>query len=69
MNSTILKILKTIASVILVFTSFNIIVVIAFYFYLSDGVEFDLNKSNQTLNSLSKRFEIDFEEVVEHGGR
>ena len=60
MNSTILKILKTIASVILVFTSFNIIVIIAFYFYLSDGVEFNLNKSNQTLSSLTNRFELDF---------
>ena len=39
---------------------FTFIVIIAFYFYLSDGVEFDLNKSNQTLNSLTNRFEIDF---------
>ena len=62
MDSTALKILKTIASVLAAFFGFTIIVVIAFYFYLSDGVEFDLNKSNQTLNSLSKRFEIDFEE-------
>ena len=37
--------------------------IIAFYFYLSDGVEFNLNKSNQTLNSLTKRFELDFKET------
>ena len=62
MNSTVVKILKTIVSVLSAFFGFSVIVVIAFYFYLSDGVEFDLNKSNQTLSSLTKRFEIDFEE-------
>jgi len=60
MNSIVLKILKTIASVSVAFISFTIIVIIAFYFYLSDGVEFNLNKSNQTLSSLTNRFEIDF---------
>ena len=60
MNSTILKILKTIASVSVAFISFTIIFIIAFYFYLSDGVEFNLNKSNQTLSSLTNRFELDF---------
>ena len=62
MNSTVLKILKTIASVSVAFISFTIIVIIAFYFYLSDGVEFNLNKSNQTLSSLTNRFELDFDE-------
>ena len=60
MNSTVLKILKTIVSVTAAFVGFTFIVIIAFYFYLSDGVEFDLNKSNQTLSSLTNRFEIDF---------
>ena len=60
MNSTVLKILKTIASVSVAFISFTIIVIIAFYFYLSDGVEFNLNKSNQALSSLTNRFELDF---------
>ena len=60
MNSTVLKILKTIISVTAAFIGFTFIVIIAFYFYLSDGVEFDLNKSNQTLSSLTNRFEIDF---------
>ena len=60
MNSTVLKILKTIISVTSAFVGFTFIVIIAFYFYLSDGVEFDLNKSNQTLSSLTNRFEIDF---------
>ena len=62
MNSTILKILKTIASVAVAFLGFTVIVIIAFYFYLSDGVEFKLNKSNQALNSLTNRFELDFKE-------
>ena len=61
MNSIFVKILKTIASVAAAFFSFTIIIVIAFYFYLSDGVEFDIDKSNQTLSSLTKRFEIDFD--------
>jgi len=60
MSSIVLKILKTIASVTVAFISFTIIVIIAFYFYLSDGVEFNLNKSNQTLSSLTNRFELDF---------
>ena len=60
MNITVLKILKTIVSVTAAFVGFTFIVIIAFYFYLSDGVEFDLNKSNQTLSSLTNRFEIDF---------
>jgi len=62
MNSTIFKILRTIASVGAAFLGFTLIVIIAFYFYLSDGVEFKLNKSNQTLSSLTNRFELDFEE-------
>ena len=60
MNSTLSKILKTIASVTVAFISFTIIVIIAFYFYLSDGVEFNLNKSNKALSSLTNRFELDF---------
>ena len=62
MNRTIFKILRTIASVCAAFLVFTLIVIIAFYFYLSDGVEFKLNKSNQTLSSLTNRFELDFEE-------
>ena len=62
MNSTIFKILRTIASVGAAFVGFTLIVIVAFYFYLSDGVEFKLNKSNQTLSNLTNRFELDFEE-------
>lgn len=62
MNSIVVKIIKTIASVAAAFFGFTIIIVIAFYFYLSDGVEFDIDKSNQTLSSLTKRFEIDFDD-------
>ena len=60
MNSTIFKILRTIASVGAAFVGFTLIVIVAFYFYLSDGVEFKLNKSNQTLSNLTNRFELDF---------
>ena len=63
MNSTIVKFLKTAASVAVAFLCFTIIILLAFYFYLSDGVEFKLDKSNQTLNSLTKRFELDFKET------
>jgi hypothetical protein len=62
MNSIVVKILKTIASVTAAFFGFTIIIVVAFYFYLSDGVEFEIDKSNQTLSSLTKRFEIDFDD-------
>ena len=62
MDSIAVKILKTITSVLAAFFGFTIIVVIAFYFYLSDGVEFNIDKSNQTLSSLTKRFEIDFDD-------
>ena len=63
MNSTIVKFLKTTVSVAVAFLCFTIIILLAFYFYLSDGVEFKLDKSNQTLNSLTKRFELDFKET------
>ena len=62
MNSIVVKILKTIASVTAAFFGVTIIIVVAFYFYLSDGVEFEIDKSNQTLSSLTKRFEIDFDD-------
>ena len=63
MNSTIAKFLKTAISVAVAFLCFTVIILLAFYFYLSDGVEFKLDKSNQTLNSLTKRFELDFKET------
>lgn len=63
MNSTIVKFLKTAVSVAVAFLCFTVIILLAFYFYLSDGVEFKLDKSNQTLNSLTKRFELDFKET------
>ena len=63
MHSTIIKFLKTTISVAVAFLCFTTIILQAFYFYLSDGVEFKLDKSNQTLNSLTKRFELDFKET------
>ena len=63
MHSTITKFLKTTISVAVAFLCFTTIILLAFYFYLSDGVEFKLDKSNQTLNSLTKRFELDFKET------
>tara|TARA_B100001093_G_scaffold518790_1_gene604948 strand:+ start:2847 stop:4046 length:1200 start_codon:yes stop_codon:yes gene_type:complete len=62
MESIVPKLIKTLLSLVSTFILFLVIVVIAFYFYLLDGVEFNLNKSNNTLSSLTERFEIDFDE-------
>ena len=61
MNITIPKLLKTALSFFISFTLFLSVTIIAFYFLLQDGVEFDLDRSNKTLNDLSKRFEIEFD--------
>ncbi|GIR18670.1 MAG: hypothetical protein CM15mP33_01920 [Candidatus Neomarinimicrobiota bacterium] len=60
MNSTVLKILKTIASVSVAFIQFHYHCYNSFLFLSIRGVEFNLNKSNQTLSSLTNRFELDF---------
>ena len=62
MKRIVPKLIKTLLSLISTLVFFLIIVVIAFYFYLSDGVEFNLDQSNKTLSSLTQRFEIDFDE-------
>jgi len=62
MESVVPKLIKTLLSLISTFILFLAIVAIAFYFYLSDGVELKLDKSNTTLSSLTQRFEIDFDE-------
>ena len=61
MNITIPKLLKTALSLFISFILFLSVTIIAFYFLLQDGVEFDLDRSNKTLNDLSKRFEIEFD--------
>ena len=61
MNITIPKLLKTALSFFISFILFLSVTIIAFYFLLQDGVEFDLDRSNKTLNDLSKRFEIEFD--------
>ena len=60
MNITIPKLLRTALSFFISFILFLSVTIIAFYFLLQDGVEFDLDRSNKTLNDLSKRFEIEF---------
>jgi hypothetical protein len=62
MESVVPKLIKTLLSLISTFILFLAIVAIAFYFYLSDGVELKLDKSNTKLSSLTQRFEIDFDE-------
>lgn len=62
MESIVPKLIKTLLSLVSTFILFLVIFVIAFYFYLTDGVEFNLDKSNKTLSSLTQRFEIDFNE-------
>ena len=61
MNITISKLLRTALSFFISFILFLSVTIIAFYFLLQDGVEFDLDRSNKTLNDLSKRFEIEFD--------
>ena len=62
MKRIVPKLIKTLLNLISTLVFFLIIVVMAFYFYLSDGVEFNLDQSNKTLSSLTQRFEIDFDE-------
>ena len=62
MKRIVPKLIKTLLNLISTLVFFLIIVVIAFYFYLSDGVEFNLDQSNKTLSSLTQIFEIDFDE-------
>jgi len=62
MKRIVQKLIKTLLNLISTLVFFLIIVVVAFYFYLSDGVEFNLDQSNKTLSSLTQRFEIDFDE-------
>ena len=61
MNITIPKLLRTALSFFISFILFLSVTIIAFYFLLQDGVEFNLDRSNKTLNDLSKRFEIEFD--------
>ena len=62
MKRIVPKLIKTLLNLISTLVFFLIIIVIAFYFYLSDGVEFNLDRSNKTLSSLTQIFEIDFDE-------
>jgi len=62
MKRIVPKLIKTLLNLISTLVFFLIIVVLAFYFYLSDGVEFNLDQSNKTLSSLTQIFEIDFDE-------
>jgi hypothetical protein len=61
MNSLINKILKTFLSIALTFFLFILIISISLYVYIGKGLEFEINKSNPTIASLSKQYNIDFD--------
>ena len=61
MNSLINKILKTFLSIALTFFLFILIISISLYVYIGRGLEFEINKSNPTIASLSKQYNIDFD--------
>ena len=61
MNSLINKILKTFLSIALTFFLFIVIISISLYVYIGKGLEFEINKSNPTIASLSKQYNIDFD--------
>ncbi len=61
MNSLINKILKTFLSIALTFFLFIVIISVSLYVYIGKGLEFEINKSNPTIASLSKQYNIDFD--------
>ena len=61
MNSLINKILKTFLSIALTFFLFILIISISLYVYIGKGLEFEINKSNPTIASPSKQYNIDFD--------
>ena len=61
MNSLINKILKTFLSIALTFFLFIVIISVSLYLYIGKGLEFEINKSNPTIASLSKQYNIDFD--------
>ncbi|HIF29516.1 MAG: hypothetical protein ABGW72_00760 [bacterium] len=61
MNSLIRKIFKTFFSIVATFFLFLIIISISLYIYIGKGLEFEINKSNSTVASLSKQYNIDFD--------
>jgi len=61
MNSLISKILKTFLSIALTFFLFIVIISVSLYVYIGKGLEFEINKSNPTIASLSKQYNIDFD--------
>jgi len=61
MNSLIRKIFKTFFSIAITFFLFLIIVSISLYVYIGKGLEFEINKSNSAVASLSKQYNIDFD--------
>ena len=61
MNSLIRKIFKTFFSIAITFFLFLIIVSISLYVYIGKGLEFEINKSNSAVASLSKQYNLDFD--------
>jgi len=61
MNSLIRKIFKTFFSIAATFFLFLVIISISLYIYIGKGLEFEINKSNSAVASLSKQYNIDFD--------
>ena len=61
MNSLITKILRTFFSIIITFILCIIIVTISLYIYIGKGLEFEIDKSNSLIASLSEEYSIDFD--------
>ena len=61
MNSLMRKIFKTFFSIALTFFLFIVIISISLYVYIGKGLEFEINKSNSAVASLSKQYNIDFD--------
>jgi|TARA_B110000495_G_scaffold184523_1_gene181621 hypothetical protein len=61
MNSLIRKIFKTFFSIAATFFLFLVIISISLYIYIGKGLEFEIDKSNSAVASLSKQYNIDFD--------
>ena len=61
MNSLIKKILRTFFSIAITFILCIVIITISLYIYIGQGLEFEIDKSNSLVSSLSEEYSIDFD--------
>ena len=61
MNSLIKKILRTFFSIAITFILCIAIITISLYIYIGQGLEFEIDKSNSLVSSLSEEYSIDFD--------